>query len=86
MDNGLLETAAINFEAAGMRLTGEARVQRIALGLQQIARAAKGGGRNSGLLETAALNFEDAGMKLTGEERVQRIALGLQQLARGLKH
>jgi hypothetical protein len=85
MDNGLLETAAMNFEDAGMRLTGADRTQRIALGLKQIARAVKSGGRNDGLLETAAMNFEDAGMRLTGEDRMQRIALGLKQLARGLK-
>jgi hypothetical protein len=85
MDNRLLETAAMNFEDAGMRLTGEARTQRIALGLKQVARAVKGGRRDGGLLETAAMNFEDAGMRLAGEERMQRIALGLKQLARALK-
>jgi hypothetical protein len=41
MDNGLLETAAMNFEDAGMRLTGEDRMQRIALGLKQLARGLK---------------------------------------------
>jgi hypothetical protein len=85
MDDGLLETAASNFEDAGMRLTGSAQIQRIALGLKQIARAAKTGSRNAALLETAATNFEDAGMRLTGPAQIQRIALGLKQLARGLK-
>lgn len=84
MNNGLLETAATNFEAA-QSLMGAAQQQRIALGLVQVARAARGGQRNNGLLETAAQNFTDAQM-LTGAAQVQRIALGLVQFARALEH
>lgn len=84
MNNVLLETAAQNFQDATM-LTGPTQVQRIALGLLQVARAAKNGHRNVRLLETAAQNFQDATM-LTGVSQVQRIALGLQQMARGFKH
>jgi hypothetical protein len=83
MNNGLLETAALNFNDA-TRLDGPEQIQRIALGLMQVARAAKTGSRNAGLLETAALNFNDA-TRLDGPAQVQRIALGLMQLARGLK-
>jgi hypothetical protein len=84
MNNGLLETAAKNFDAAQI-LTGATQQQRIALGLVQVARAAKGSQRDNGLLETAARNF-DAAQMLTGPAQVQRIALGLVQFARALKH
>ncbi len=83
MNNNLLETAAMNFSDAGA-LSGDPQIQRIALGLMQVARAAKPGSRNPGLLETAAMNFSDAG-GLSGNSQLQRLALGLMQLARGLK-
>jgi hypothetical protein len=83
MDNQLLETAAGNFDDA-QDLMGAAQLQRIALGLMQVARAVRPGSRNPPLLETAAGNFDDA-QDLTGDLQVQRLALGLMQLARGLK-
>jgi len=83
MDNGLLEAAAGNFDDA-QDLMGAFQLQRIALGLMQVARAAKPGSRHVLMLETAAGNFDDA-QDLTGALQLQRIALGLMQLARGLK-
>ena len=55
---------------------GAAQLQRIALGLMQVARAARPGSRNPSLLETAAENFDEH-QDLTGDLQVQRLALGL---------
>ncbi|MBL8673948.1 MAG: hypothetical protein JNL07_03595 [Rhodospirillales bacterium] len=78
----LLETAAVNFEAAETQ-AGARQMGLIALGLKQLARGMKGG-RGGLLLETAAVNFEAAEMQ-TGARQMGLIALGLKQLARGLK-
>ncbi|MEO3472794.1 hypothetical protein AAFN86_13070 [Roseomonas sp. CAU 1739] len=82
MDRLLMDTAAENFDDAG-GLSGAAQMQRLLLGLEQMARAARVGSRNALLLATAAENFEDA-QNLAGAEQMQRLCLGLEQFARAL--
>lgn len=41
MNNTLLETAALNFSDAATTLSGDAQIQRIALGHMQVARGLK---------------------------------------------
>ena len=82
MDRSLLRVAADNFDDAGGR-TGPQQMGLICLGLEQMARGARRGSRDSGLMEVAASNFEDAG-NLTGPDQMQRICLGLEQFARAL--
>lgn len=82
MDRLLMDTAADNFEDA-QDLDGEVQMQRLLLGLEQMARAAKVGSRNALLLGASADNFEDA-QGLAGLVRMQRVCLGLMQFARGL--
>lgn len=83
MDNILLDAAASNFEAA-QNLVGPLQLQRMALGLMQVARAAQRDSRSPVLMDAAAQNFE-AAEDLSGQPQLQRIALGLMQLARALK-
>lgn len=84
MDDTLLESAATNFHDA-QSLPDQIALQRICLGLKQVARAAQHGSRHTMILDSAASNFDAAG-GLSDGPQLQRMALGLMQFARGLKH
>ncbi len=82
MDRMHIAAAAENFEEA-QELRGVLWMQRICLGLQQMAAAFRQDAHNPALVEAAIENLSNA-QNEQGQLQEQAVALGLKQLMRGL--
>jgi hypothetical protein len=82
MDRMLMDAAATNFDAA-QYLTGPQQMQRICLGLTQVARAMTNGSRDPLLINAAANNFDTAASE-PEERQLQLMCMGLMQYARSV--